>query len=101
MQDRLSVVKLPVAGYGGSVAYTGTAGNSPTFPGTISAVWVWCTTDAWVRVAVGNVAAVATDMPVPALQPVMIPVPQDANANCQVSAVQIAAGGTMYFCAMV
>ncbi len=96
MQDRTSVVKLPLYGQGGTFAYTGTAGASSAFTGRVSGVWVYCTSAAWGRVGVG-VTATATDFPIPANQMVFIPVPNDAQGNSRLSVVQVSSGGDAFF----
>jgi len=97
MEDRLSVVRQPVYGQGGTFAYTGTAGTSSAFTGGITGVWVYCTSDAYVRVGVEATATV-TDWPIPAYVPVWVPIPDDAQGNSRLSAIQVSAGGSAYFC---
>lgn len=82
-----------------SVAYTGTAGATGTWPAGPNEVLVWATTDCYVKVGV-NVTADTTSMPLPAYTPVKIRVPPASSSNqggpWRVSAVQISAGGTVY-----
>jgi len=83
-----------------SVAYTGTAGNTGTWPAGPQGVLVWCTTDAYVSVG-ENSTATTTDIPIPAYTAVPIYVPQPGDPNTgggawRVSAVQVSAGGTLY-----
>ena len=78
-----------------SVAYTGTAGNTGTWPAGPQGVLVWSTTDAYIRVGEG-VTATTADTPIPAFTPVPFTVPPGTGAPFRVSAIQIAAGGTIY-----
>lgn len=96
MQDRLSLVRQPIYGSGGVVAYTGTAGTSSALPTAALGAWVWCTTDACVRM---GATATAADWPVPAFQMVWVPVPDDAVGSSVLSAIQISSGGNAYYVA--
>ena len=82
-----------------SVAYTGTAGSTATWPfdPTIRAVLVWCTTDAYVAIGDG-VTATTNDLPLPAYTPVVLPINANVpgSSSWRVSAIQITAGGTVY-----
>jgi len=79
-----------------SVAYTGTAGSTGTWPSGPEGVLVWCTTDAYIRVGVGATAT-TTDTPIPANTPIPFRAPQSANTGpWRVSAIQISSGGTLY-----
>jgi hypothetical protein len=78
-----------------SVAYTGTAGSTSTWPPGNREVMVWATTDAYIKVGVG-VTATTASTPVPAFTPVKFRVPFNANEPWRVSAIQVAAGGTVY-----
>ena len=79
---------------GASVAYTGTAGNTATFP-PAPRVLVWATTDAYFNVGEG-VTATTNDLAIPAATPVILFVPPGSGAPWRVSAIQISAGGTVY-----
>lgn len=87
------------ASYGSqTVAYTGTAGNVTGWNYGPSAVLVWTTTDAYVKVGNG-VTATTANTPIPAYTPVIIAIPNPAGAGAtkwRVSAIQIASGGTLY-----
>jgi len=90
------------ASYGAkSVAYTGTAGTTLTWPPGPQGVLVWCTTDAYVRVGEG-VTATTADTPIPAGTPIPFNVPNPASGvngtggPWVVSAVQVSSGGTLY-----
>lgn len=90
------------ASYGAqSVAYTGTAGTTATFPPGPQGVLVWCTTDAYIRVGEG-VTATTADTPIPAGTPIPFNVPNPSTGVTGtggpwvVSAVQVATGGTLY-----
>lgn len=78
-----------------NVAYTGTAGSTSTFPPTVRRVLVWTTTDAYVKVGEG-VTATSASTPFPAGVPMVLGVPEQTRAPWRVSAIQIAAGGTVY-----
>ncbi len=78
-----------------SVAYTGTAGSTATWNAGPQGVLVWSTTDAYIRVGEG-VTATTSDTPIPAGTPVPFFVPQGTGAPWRVSAIQVAAGGTVY-----
>lgn len=82
-----------------SVAFTGTAGTTGTWPAGPQGVLVWCTTDAYIRVGNG-VTATTNDTPIPSMTPVPFFVPQSAGGatggEWQVSAVQVTTGGTLY-----
>lgn len=78
-----------------SVAYTGTAGVTGTWPAGPQGVLVWCTSDAYIRVGEA-VTATTADTPIPAGTPIPFTVPPGTGASWRVSAIQIAAGGTVY-----
>jgi hypothetical protein len=80
---------------GANVAYTGTAGSTTTFNPVQPAVYVYVTTDAYIRVGEG-VTATTADLPVPAYTPVVLQVPKGTGSPWRVSAIQVAAGGTLY-----
>ena len=84
------------ASYGAkSVAYTGTAGTTSAWPPGPQGVWVWSTTDAFIRVGEG-VTATTADTPIPANTPVSFVVPNPLSGPWVVSAVQVTTGGTVY-----
>lgn len=78
-----------------TVAYTGTAGATGTWPAGPQGVVVWATTDAYIRVGEG-VTATTSDTPIPAGTPIPFAVPSGTGAAWRVSAVQISSGGTVY-----
>ena len=78
-----------------SVAYTGTAGSTGTWPAGPQGVLVWSTTDAYIRVGEG-VTATSSDTPLPAGVPVPFTVPVGTGAPWQVSAIKITTDGTVY-----
>lgn len=78
-----------------SVAYTGTAGSTTGWNAGPQGVLVWSTTDAYIRVGNG-VTATTADTPLPANTPVPFTVPQGTGGLWRVSAIQVAAGGTLY-----
>lgn len=77
-----------------AVSYTDTAGASSIYPPGASAVLVWTTTDAYIKVGNG-VTATSASMPIPAYTPVVIKVPPE-NLLWKVSALRIATSGTVY-----
>ena len=89
----------PADSAGLNVAYTGAAGNTGTFT-PAPRVFVWATTDSYIRVGEG-VTATTSDLPVPASTPVIINVPIGTGAPWRVSAIQISAAGTVYAKPMV
>lgn len=83
-----------------SVAYTGTAGSTGTWPAGPQGVLVWSTTDAYIKVGEG-VTATTNDTPLPANTPVPFYVPQAGQDGAvggawRVSAIQVSSGGTLY-----
>ena len=83
-----------------NAAFTGTAGSTGTWPAGPQGVLVWCTTDAYVAVG-ENATATTNDTPIPAYTPVPFYVPQTGGGGAtggawRVSAIQVAAGGTIY-----
>jgi len=84
------------ASYAGtSVAYTGTAGSTSTYPRGPEGVLVCATTAAYISVGVG-VTATTADTYVPANTQVKFKVPNGTGAPWRVSAIQVASGGTVY-----
>ena len=78
-----------------TVTYTGTAGNTGTWPAGPQGVLVWSTSDCYVRVGEG-VTATTADTPIPAYTPIPFTVPPNTSGPWRVSAIQIAAGGSIY-----
>lgn len=78
-----------------TITYTGTAGVTATFNPGPTAVLVWCTTDAYVKVGEA-VTATTASMPIPAGVPVVIEVPRGSGAPWRVSAIQISTAGSVY-----
>jgi hypothetical protein len=76
-------------------SYTGTAGDTATFPAGVSAVLVFATTAAYIKVGEGVTATVAST-PLPANTPMIFAVPPGTGAPWRVSAIQIASGGNVY-----
>lgn len=99
--DRYAVSRGPNYGQGGSISYTGTAGNSGNIPQGLTGVLVTCSTDAWARLAVvaSGVAptAITSDFFCPAGQMVWIPVKGDTGEPWQLSVVRDSASGTARF----
>ena len=78
-----------------SVAYTGTAGNTSTWPPGAQGVVVWSDQACYVEVGVDAVATTGST-PIPANTPIPFIVPQGTGAPWRVSAIQIASAGTVY-----
>ena len=78
-----------------SVAYTGTAGSTGTFKPGPELVLVWADSACYVEVGVGAVATTSST-PIPANTPVLIKLPIGISDAWRVSAIQVAAGGTVY-----
>lgn len=78
-----------------SASYTGTAGNTSAFNPGPRSVFVWTTTDAYVKVGEG-VTATSASLLVPAYTPVVIKVPTGIGATWRVSAIQLSTAGTVY-----
>lgn len=77
-----------------NVAYTGTAGTIANATGsTTEAVRVFVTTDAFIKISAAGTAATTADMFLPAYTVEYFCVP---NGGVKVSAIQLAAGGTLY-----
>ena len=99
--DTRELIFKPIFGKGQSVAYTGTAGTiSSALPNDCTAVWVWTTTDAYIRIG-QSPTAVTTDFPMPAMTPMVFPVSHiDAQSvnGAKVSAIRISSDGTLYVC---
>lgn len=80
---------------GRTVAYTGTAGSTATWAPGPQAVMVWATTAAYVAVGEG-VTATTASTPIPANVIVYLKVPLTVSGQWRVSAIQVAAGGSVY-----
>ena len=78
-----------------TVAYTGTAGSTGTWPAGPQGVLIWCTSDAYVTIGEGATATTAS-IALPANTPVPFTVPLTVSGAWRVSAIQISAGGTLY-----
>lgn len=78
------------------VAYTGTAGNSSAYPPGPQAVYVSCSTAAYVAVGEGVTATTSNGLPVAANVPVVIAVPFGTGAAWRVSAIQDSSGGNLF-----
>jgi len=79
-----------------SVAYTGTAGSTTGWPAGPQAVLVWSDSASYILVGEGVTATTTNGTPLPANTPVPFKVPQGAGGVWRVSAIQVAAGGTVY-----
>ena len=90
-------VRSPIFGSGSVTSYTGTAGTTAAMKPGVNAVWVLCTTAAYVKVGV-SATATSVDWPVAANVPVIIPIETNGSV---VSAVQVASGGNLHVIGMV
>ena len=81
---------------GQTISYTGSAvGLTNTYPSGPRGVYVCATTDCYVRVGEG-VTATSADLFVPALVPMVLEVPNSTGSKWTVSAIRVAASGTLY-----
>lgn len=78
-----------------SVAYTGTAGSTSTWPPGPEGVVVWSDQACYVVVGVGLTATTANGTPIPANTPIPFKV-TTTGAPWRVSAIQVSTGGTVY-----
>lgn len=88
------ILRTP-AGTAQTVAYTGTAGSTSTFPAGYNSVMLFCTTQCYVTVGEG-VTATTSDTPLPANVPIWLPVPRGTGAPWRVSAIQQSSGGSVF-----
>lgn len=94
MSDRLSVARSPIRGQSGTFSYTGTAGSVATIWPTCTGVYIWTTSNAYVRL---GGTATSADWPIPASMPVFLPNDSQTGAPLTLSAVQVSAGGDAYW----
>jgi hypothetical protein len=78
-----------------TVAFTGTAGSTGTWPAGPQGVVVWSDQACYVLVGEGVTATTAAT-PIPPFTPIPFKVPQSTGAAWRVSAIQISAGGNVY-----
>ena len=78
-----------------TATYTGTAGTVAAWPPGASAVLVFATTAAYIKVGVG-VTATTASTPLPANIVAIFKVDSQTGSPWVVSAIQIAAGGSVY-----
>ncbi|MGI9158866.1 MAG: hypothetical protein ACR2K1_03850, partial [Saprospiraceae bacterium] len=79
-----------------TVSYTGTAGSTAAWGAGPQGVVVWSTTDAYIVVGEGVTATTSNGTPIPANTPIPFTVPPGTGAPWRVSAIQVAANGTVY-----
>lgn len=91
--DRHATSFNPIYGSGGTISYTGTAGNSGNLPQGIAGVYVTCSTDAWARLGIAP-TAVTSDFFCPAGTPVFVPAMDYTGGPLQLSVVRDAASGS-------
>jgi phage terminase large subunit-like protein len=78
-----------------SVSFTGTAGSTDPWNAGPQGVMVW--SDQPCHVVVGEgVTATTADTPIPAYTSILFIVPLTVSGAWRVSAIQLAAGGTIY-----
>lgn len=80
---------------GRTVAYTGTAGSTATWPTGPQGVVIWSTTECYVVVGEG-VTATTASTPIPAYTPIPFAVPEGTGAPWRVSAIRVASDGAIY-----
>ena len=79
-----------------SVAYTGTAGSTSTWPPGAQGVVVWSDQACYVEVGVGAVATTAST-PIPAFTPIPFVLDvSSSGAPWRVSAIRVSNDGTIY-----
>lgn len=79
-----------------TTSYTSSAASSlPTFLPGARGVFVWSTTDCYVKVG-ESVTATSSDIPIPAYTPLPIVVPKGTGAKWTVSARGISASGSVF-----
>jgi hypothetical protein len=78
-----------------SVAYTGTAGSTGTWPSGPQGVVVWSDQPCYIEVGSG-VTATTGSTPIPAFTPIPFKVPENGGGPWRVSAIQVSAAGTIY-----
>jgi len=79
-----------------SVAFTGTAGSTGTWSAGPTGVLIWADSPCYVIVGEGVTATATNGTPIPANTPIPFLVPLKVSGAWRVSAIQIAAGGTVY-----
>jgi uncharacterized cupin superfamily protein len=79
-----------------TVAFTGTAGSTGTWPAGPQGVVVWSDQACYILVGEGVTATTANGTPLPANTPVPFVVPNGTGAPWRVSAIQVSTGGTLY-----
>ncbi len=79
-----------------SVAYTGTAGSTSTWPAGPQGVVIWSDQACYVLVGDGVTATTALGTPIPANTAIPFIVPTSVSGTWRVSAIQVSAGGTVY-----
>lgn len=81
---------------GQTISYTGSAvALTTSYPSGPRGVYIVSTTDCYVRVG-ESVTATAADLFVPALVPMVLEVPNASGSKWTVSAIRVAASGTLY-----
>lgn len=80
---------------GKSVAYTGTAGNTGTWPAGPQGVMVWSDQSCYVDVGEG-VVATTSSTPIPPFTPIPFKVPAGSGAPFRVSAIRESTSGTVF-----
>lgn len=79
-----------------TVAYTGTAGSTSTWPAGPQGVVIWSDQACYVIVGEGVTATTANGTPIPANTAIPFKVPASVSGAWRVSAIQVSTGGTIY-----
>ena len=79
-----------------TVAFTGTAGSTTTYPAGPEGVVVWADSPCYVVIGEGVTATTANGTPIPAYTPIPFKVPKGTQAPWRVSAIQIGVAGNLY-----
>lgn len=90
--DQNQTYGRPMAGKSVTVAYTGTAGTTTALPAETKTVRIISTTDCFIEIGLSPTAVANTGLYLPALTAEYF----QANAYDKVSAIQVAAGGSIY-----
>lgn len=78
-----------------SIAYTGTAGVTGTWPAGPQGVMVWSDQACYVLVG-ESVTATTASTPVPPFTPIPFKIPVNVSGEWRVSAIQVSTGGTIF-----
>lgn len=79
-----------------TVAYTGTAGSTATWPAGPQGVVVWSDQSCYVVVGDAVTATTSNGTAIPPFTPIPFKVPAGTGGPWRVSAIQVSTGGTIY-----